>query len=66
MSNPAILANSQSISAQMQKGNSATMRRLIATRKNHSPKVNHPFSPDTLAFDQAGTDKSRRIVKAAI
>ena len=65
MSNTATLANTQSISAVMAKGNAAAIGRMKALLKDHSAKVSK-FSPPTLSFDQAATDKSRRISKAAI
>lgn len=67
MNNPSTLANTQSISKQMAKGQSAFKRRLLATLKDHTPKVSK-FSPATLDFatNQAGMEKTRRISKAAI
>ena len=64
MTNTAILANSQSISAHMQQGNAATIRRMKALLLDHSPKVNHHFCPPFIS--QADSDKSRVICKAAI
>lgn len=68
MSKPATLANTQSISAQMAAGNTQHRQRILALLKDHAPKINHHFCPATLDFEinQAGTDKTRRISRAAI
>ena len=62
MSNATTIANSQSISTAMAKGNAANLGRMRALLKDHSPKVNHHFCPPLIT--QADHDKTKRISRA--
>lgn len=56
------IANSQSLSAFMAKGNTSARARILALRDGCQPKPNHPFCPPI--SKQADTDKTRSILWA--
>ena len=64
MSNAATLANSQSLSSVMQKGNAAQIGRMKAMLKQMRDNTNHPFCPPI--SKQSDADKSGAILRGGI
>lgn len=64
MNNPATLANSQSLSAVMAKGNNANLGRMKSMLKKMRDNSNSKFC--TPLSTQADSDKSRVLAKASI